>query len=226
MRLVIRTLLLVLAGALVLQLFFVGRIALGAAVNPQSTTVQRSQAWQLLRRGELRWHQQWLELGRISPHLQRAVLASEDDAFVSHTGVDWKAIRRAWQRNREGSRTLRGGSTVTQQLAKNLLLSGERSWLRKAQELVLAWELELLLGKHRILELYLNTAEWGSGVFGAEAAARHYFGKSATGLTRWEAARLAVMLPDPRGFELQPSSSYLERRTRSIMARMHRTQLP
>lgn len=212
-------------GAVLLQLFFVGRIALLGVLDPASTAVQRSQLWQLARSGALHWHQSWQPRSALPPHLQRAVLASEDDGFVAHRGVDWQAMQQAWKHNAQGN-SLRGGSTLSQQLAKNLLLSGERSLLRKGQELVLTLALERLLDKGRILELYLNHVEWGHGVFGAEAAARHYFRKSATELTAWESARLAVMLPNPRRFEREPDSAYLSRRSASILARMHRTQLP
>lgn len=240
-RPLVRWLLLVLAAALALQAFFIGRIALMAVLDPQSTTFERSEAWRLARAGQLRWRQQWRGDAQISEHLKRAVIAAEDDGFASHEGVDWDAIERAWARNarlREAAEgdagpqqparpiRLHGGSTITQQLAKNLLLSGERSLLRKGQELVLAYALERLLDKRRILTLYLNHVEWGTGVFGAEAAARHYFGKSAAQLTAWEAARLAVMLPRPRYFEQHPQSAYLQGRTRAIVRRMRATQLP
>lgn len=225
MRLLGRWLLLCALGALLLQGFFLARIATLAVLDPASTTVQRSQLWQLARSGSLHWHQTWRPRSHIAPNLQRAVLASEDDGFVTHQGVDWQAIEQARRHNAQGS-SLRGGSTLSQQLTKNLLLSGERSLLRKGQELVLTLSLEHLLDKGRILELYLNHVEWGQGVFGAEAAARHYFGKSAAELSAWESARLAVMLPNPRRFEREPQSPHLNRRTASILARMHRTQLP
>jgi monofunctional biosynthetic peptidoglycan transglycosylase len=176
---------------------------------------------------------------RISPHLKRAVLTAEDDGFVDHDGVQWDAIERAWERNQQAleraqrSQRLRakpvpiyGGSTITQQLAKNLLLSGERSFLRKGQELVLAHALELFLSKERILEIYLNNVEWGQGIFGAEAAARHYFRKSAQQLSAAESARLAVMLPRPRYYEQNPQSRYLQSRTSAILRRMAATPLP
>lgn len=225
MRLLGRWMLFCAFGAVLLQLFFVARIALLGVLDPASTTVQRSQLWQLARHGTLHWSQSWQPRQAIAPNLQRAVLASEDDGFVTHQGVDWQAMQRAWKHNAQGN-SLRGGSTLSQQLAKNLLLSGERSLLRKGQELVLTLALERLLDKGRILELYLNHVEWGQGVFGAEAAARHYFRKSAAELSAWEAARLAVMLPNPRGFEQASDSAYLSRRSASILARMHRTQLP
>lgn len=237
-----------LAGLLVvafagLQIFFVARIALMAAVDPQSTTFQRSEAFSLATgKDGLRWRQQWLPYAQISDQLKRAVIASEDDGFVNHDGVDWDAVEKAWARNAKAEEQaarraqlarpntrppkIVGGSTITQQLAKNLLLSGERTLLRKGQEFVLTLALELLLSKQRILEIYLNSVEWGSGVFGAEAAAQHYFRKSAARLTAWEAARLAVMLPRPKYFEKLPNSAYLAGRTGTIVARMGHAELP
>ena len=178
---------------------------------------------------------------RIADSLKRAVIASEDADFIYHQGVEWEAVEKARQRNARaeeiaarraaGGRAvkparLRGGSTITQQLAKNLLLSGERTLLRKGQELVLATALELLLDKRRILEIYLNSVEWGEGVFGAEAAAQHYFGKPAARLGAAEAARLAVMLPSPKFFERRPTSGYLSGRAATIVARMPAVELP
>lgn len=241
MRALGRWLLLVLLAGLALQLFFVGRIALMSVVDPQSTAFQRSEAWRLASAGQLRWRQDWRDYDQISDHLKRAVIAAEDDAFASHEGVDWSAIEKAWERNTQAEEAaaqraaqnkparplrIRGGSTITQQLAKNLLLSSERTLLRKGQELVLTYALEHLLTKRRILEIYLNSVEWGEGVFGAEAAAQHYFKKSAAQLTAWEAARLAVMLPRPRYFEKLPKSRYLASRTNTILSYMRRAELP
>ncbi|MCC6813029.1 MAG: monofunctional biosynthetic peptidoglycan transglycosylase [Rubrivivax sp.] len=236
-----RILLLAVLGLLLLQLFFVGRVALMVVLDPRSTSFERSEAWRLASTGTLRWRQQWRDYAQISDHLKRAVIASEDDGFANHEGVDWDAIEKAWQRNAAAEEAaaeraaqnrptrpirIRGGSTITQQLAKNLLLSGERSLWRKGQELVLTFALEQLLDKRRILELYLNHVEWGEGVFGAEAAAQHYFRKSAAQLTAAESARLAVMLPRPRYFEKLPRSAYLASRTRTILARMRSAELP
>lgn len=232
-----RWLALVLCALLALQLFFVLRIALAAWWNPQSTSVQRSQMWHIWQQSppQRPWQQQWVDYAHISAHLQRAVLTAEDDGFVAHDGVQWQAIERAWERNQQALEKasanakpvkLYGGSTITQQLAKNLLLSGERSFLRKGQELLLAHALELLLSKQRILELYLNHVEWGQGIFGAQAAAQFYFRKSAAQLTPVEAARLAVMLPNPRYYELHPQSRYLQSRTQTIVRRMAATPLP
>ncbi len=242
-----RWLLLLLAAGLSLQLFFVARIALALVVDPESTSFQRSEAWRLASsEAGLRWRQEWRDYDQISDHLKRAVIASEDGDFVNHGGVEWEAIERAWTRNAQAQARAEaraaqraataqargrppkivGGSTITQQLAKNLLLSGERTLLRKGQELMLTVTLELLLDKRRILEIYLNNVEWGEGVFGAEAAAQHYFRKSAAQLTPLEAARLAVMLPRPKHFERLPRSAYLSNRAQTIVARMGDAELP
>ena len=244
MKAVLRWLGLVLLALVALQLFFVLRIAAMAVLNPESTSFQRSEAWtQLASTGQVRWRQQWVPYAQISSHLKRAVIASEDDGFVNHEGVDWNAIEKAWERNAKAeaqitkaqARTpdkpvrapkIRGGSTITQQLAKNLLLSGERTLVRKGQEFVLTLALEQFLSKERILEIYLNNVEWGNGIFGAEAAARHYFRKSAAQLAPHEAARLAVMLPAPKRFEKMPNSAYLSGRTRTILGRMGNAELP
>jgi len=228
----------ILAAALALQVFFLLRIALMALVDPQSTTFQRSEFVRMARtEGEFGWSQQWVDGDALSDNIKRAVIASEDGGFFEHNGVEWDAIEKAWARNEQAeqralegrsSRPPRivGGSTITQQLAKNLLLSGERTFVRKGQELVLALMLENLLGKRRILEIYLNNVEWGAGIFGAEAAAQHYFRKSASQLTAYEAARLAVMLPNPKRFEKLPNSSYVAGRARTITARMRSVTLP
>ncbi len=244
------TLLLALA-LLGLQLFFVLRIASMALLAPESTAFQRSEAWRIAQEGKngLRWNQEWVPYARISDNLKRAVIASEDDGFANHDGVDWDAIEKAWQRNAKAEELaakqakkqkgkqpapaantkppkIVGGSTITQQLAKNLFLSGERTFVRKSQEIVLTFALEQLLSKERILEIYLNSVEWGEGVFGAEAAARHYFRKSASQLTAWESARLAVMLPRPKYFEKLPNSGYLTSRAEVIVGRMGSAELP
>ena len=223
---------------LALQLYFVGRIAAMAVVAPQSTAFERSEAWRVTtEKGELRWRQQWVDYAQISDHLKRAVIASEDDGFSQHDGVDWEALEKAWAKNAKAEQRAEqrkttkppkivGGSTITQQLAKNLFLSGERTLMRKGQEFVLTLLLEHLLSKQRILEIYLNSVEWGEGVFGAEAAAQHYFRKPASKLSAYEAARLAVMLPRPKYFEKVPNSGYLANRAGTIVARMSDAQLP
>ncbi len=223
---------------LALQLGFALRIATMNFIDPQSTSFQRSEAWRLLNeKRRIEWSQQWVAYAQISPYLKRAVIASEDAGFAEHSGVEWDAIEQAWEKNQraEASAAKRarpapakvvGGSTITQQLAKNLFLSGERTVLRKGQEFVITLMLEVLLSKQRILEIYLNNVEWGEGLFGAQAAARHYFHKDAARLGPEEAARLAVMLPAPKRFEKRPGSAYVTARAATIMARMGAVELP
>lgn len=249
MRAFFAWLLCLLLAAVGLQLFFVARIATMAWIDPESTAFQRSEAWQIATHGRANgdgaWQHHWVPYAQISDSLKRAVIASEDADFLYHQGVEWEAIDKARERNVRAEEIaarraaealkrgkvarpakLRGGSTITQQLAKNLFLSGERTLLRKGQELVLATMLEVMLDKERILELYLNSVEWGEGVFGAEAAAQHYFKKPASRLSANEAARLAVMLPSPKFFERRPGSPYIANRAATIVARMPAAQLP
>jgi len=261
----LRMLGLLLLCTLCLQLVFIARIALMNVLDPQSTSFQRSEAWRLLTsQGRILWSQHWVDDAALSANLKRAVIASEDAGFSDHSGVEWDAIEKAWQRNqknearaerqqqrqearqeaqqarqaRQGQQTqqpnparpvsvrLVGGSTITQQLAKNLFLSGERTALRKAQELLLTFYLEALLSKPRILTIYLNNVEWGEGIFGAQAAARHYFRTDAARLGPAQAARLAVMLPAPKRFEKRPGSPYLLGRSSAVQARMGDVALP
>jgi monofunctional biosynthetic peptidoglycan transglycosylase len=162
--------------------------------------------------------QEWRGLEEVSRTLVAAVIAAEDAHFCSHDGFDWEAIERAYQRNQEGQR-LRGGSTISQQTAKNVFLWPERSWLRKGLEAWLTLLIEAFWPKWRILEVYLNVVEWADGVYGAEAAARHHFGKSAANLNRSEAARLALVLPAPRRWNpaRPPTSTLLRRRLSTIL---------
>ena len=247
MKPVLRWLALLGLAILALQLFFVLRIGAMAVLNPQSTAFERSEAWRLAtQKPSFRWRQQWRAYPDISINLKRAVIASEDDGFVGHEGVDWNALEKAWKKNAKAEAHITrkatadagkskpatkppkvvGGSTITQQLAKNLFLSGERTLLRKGQEMVLTLMLEALLSKQRILEIYLNSVEWGEGIFGAEAAARHYFRKPASELAALEAARLAAMLPRPKYFEKLPQSTYLSERANTLVARMPSAELP
>jgi monofunctional biosynthetic peptidoglycan transglycosylase len=221
-----------------LQIYLIGRIAVMAVVDPQSTAFQRSEAWRVVNaKGRLPWAQQWVDYSQISDNLKRAAIASEDDGFSSHDGVDWDALEKAWSKNAKAEQRAElkgttkppkvvGGSTITQQLAKNLFLSGERNLFRKGQEFVLTMSLEALLSKKRILEIYLNSVEWGEGVFGAEAAAQHYFRKPASRLSAYEAARLVVMLPRPKYFEKTPNSAYLSGRAVVIAGRIPDARLP
>jgi monofunctional biosynthetic peptidoglycan transglycosylase len=168
----------------------------------------------------------WVDYDRISIHLKRALVAAEDSKFVEHEGFDWDGIQLAMEKNRMRGKTVAGGSTITQQLAKNLFLSPSKSWLRKAQEALITLMLETTLDKERILELYLNVIEWGSGVFGAEAAAQKYFGVHAAQISADQAARLAAMAPNPRFYERNQGAPGLQRKIGIIRARMTSAELP
>jgi monofunctional glycosyltransferase len=246
----LRLALLAVVCSVALQLFFAARIALMIVVDPQSTTFQRSEIWRLVSEtGRITWGQQWVSDERLGKNIKRAVIASEDAGFAEHSGVDWEAMERAWERNQRAqaqadkryerlvkrnpdkaiepvSAKVVGASTITQQLAKNLFLSGERTPLRKGQELLLTYALEALLSKQRILEIYLNNVEWGEGLFGAQAASRYYFRTDAAQLGVGQAARLAVMLPAPKRFEKRIGSPYLADRAATVAARMGAVEPP
>ena len=163
---------------------------------------------------------------RISTHLKRAMIAAEDARFAEHGGFDWEGMQKAMEKNRQKGRVVAGGSTITQQLAKNLFLSPAKSYWRKAEEAVITVLLEAMLPKQRIFELYLNVIEWGNGVFGAEAAAQRYFRVTAAELSAEQAARLAAMAPSPRRFERNPDSAYLDGRVATLLGRMPAASLP
>ncbi|RQP23255.1 transglycosylase domain-containing protein [Piscinibacter terrae] len=273
---------LVVLSFVALQLYFLARVALMIVVDPQSTTFQRSEVVRLMtEKHQILWSQHWVDNAQISGNLKRAVIASEDANFFDHSGVEWDALEKAWEKNqaaearvakinaenekraaqlaareaaREAARAgkkkaasvpatpppspkppkpvphvqakIVGGSTITQQLAKNLFLGSERNIARKGQEFLITFMLEALLDKQRILEIYLNNVEWGEGVFGADAASRHYFHVAAAQLGPSQAARLAVMLPAPKRFEKKPDSAYVVGRAGTVMARMGAVELP
>ncbi len=194
--------------------------------DPTSTRFMRIQQAELAqRRPGARIDHRWVPYERISIHLKRAVVAAEDDNFLAHGGFDWDGIQRAIERNRERGARAAGGSTITQQLAKNLFLTPSRSYVRKAQEAAITVMIESTWSKRRILEVYLNVVEWGDGVFGAEAAAQHYFGLSADRLGPAEAARLAVKLPNPRGYGTR-FSPRLANHAERVRARMIHSRVP
>lgn len=211
----------------VLQFWYAAHILWWKVQPVQSTAFMRAQLKVLQQADpQARLRHEWVPYDRISVHLKRAVIAAEDQRFNMHEGVDWDAIERAWERNQKGGRVVQGGSTITMQLAKNLFLSGERTYLRKAQELAITWMLEALLDKRRILEIYLNVAEWGVGVFGCEAGAQRHFRIGAAALGPEQAARMAAMLPRPRYFDRYPGSAALARRTAIIARWMGTVQVP
>ncbi|KAF3997428.1 monofunctional biosynthetic peptidoglycan transglycosylase [Glaciimonas immobilis] len=226
-KLVWRLLLLVIVAVLALQLYFFVQIWWWVDHNPQSTSFMRHQL-SIQRETDPKFQLQyiWVPYARISNNLKRAIIASEDANFSEHEGVDWDALEKAYARNNRKGKIMLGGSTITQQLAKNLFLSGERSYLRKGQELIITYMLEFFMDKQRIYEIYLNVVEWGTGIYGAEAASQHYYRSSAAGLGASQAARLAVMLPRPRFYDKNRGSAYLSRRTGLILRRMGSAELP
>lgn len=212
---------------LALQLFYFAQIAAWNYVDPQSTAFMRSDAAHLAAdRPGLDIQHQWVPYDQISRNLKRAIIASEDADFVNNNGYETDAILQAWERNKKRGHIVRGGSTITQQLARNLFLSREKSYIRKGQELIITWMLETLLDKERIFEIYLNSVEWGNGIYGAQAAAQHYYRTNATKLTAGQSARLAVMLPRPKYFDDHRNSAYLAQRTAIIGRRMGAAELP
>ena len=211
----------------VAQLWFYGHIVYWRRFPPPSTAfMERSLETLQAKEPQAHLRHQWVSYERISVHLKRAVVAAEDARFLDHEGFDWEMIQKAITRNEESGRVVAGASTISQQLAKNLFLSAERSWLRKGEEALITWMLEDALTKRRILELYLNYAEWGEGIFGAEAAARYHFGVPASALNPEQAAWLAVILPSPHRYARGRLTPYLASRISTILARMGDVQIP
>jgi monofunctional biosynthetic peptidoglycan transglycosylase len=222
-----RLLLLALIALTLLQFWFFACIWYWSVYNPDSTAFMRSRLEKIREEQPgAKLQYQFVPYQRISPYLKRAIIAAEDAKFFEHDGFDWDGIRKAYEKNLKEGEVVAGGSTITQQLAKNLFLSGDRAFWRKGQEAAITVMIELLMDKRRILELYLNVIEWGDGVFGAEAAARHHYGTSAAQLGPEQAARLAVMVPSPRRYSPGRNTAYLERRTATILARMNAVRVP
>ena len=216
-----------LALVLLLQAWYFLHICWWVKYNPTSTAFMRYQLEKLQEKNPRATLQhKWVPYNRISVHLKRAIIAAEDANFADHDGVDWQALQKAYEKNAKKGKVVSGGSTITQQLAKNLFLSSERSYVRKVQEMVITFMIEAVMDKRRIFEIYLNSVEWGTGVFGCEAASRKYFGVPAAKLGPAEAARLAVMLPNPRFFGRHLDSNYLAKRSALILTRMNSAELP
>ena len=212
---------------LLYQSWFAAPIWYWVRHNPESTSFMRARLEKLREKNPTAiLKQRWASYARISDELKRAVIVAEDAKFSEHDGFDWEGIQKAMEKNQRRGRVVAGGSTISQQLAKNLFLSGEKNLWRKGQEAVITWMLEMLMDKERILEIYLNVAEWGDGVFGAEAAAQHYYNVGAAGLNTEQAARLAAMLPRPLYYEHNRDSEFLQRYSETIRARMPSAQLP
>ena len=186
-------------------------------MNPKKTSFMeyREDQWQSKGK-KLTSQKRWVSLPNISPYLVKAIIIAEDDKFWSHHGFDMDAIQKALEKNIEKGQLKFGGSTISQQLVKNLYLTPTKNPVRKLKEAIITWRVEQTISKRRILELYLNVVEWGSGIFGAEMASQHYFGKPAALLTAEEAAKLAAVLPNPIRFKVDGASKYTERRAKII----------
>lgn len=212
---------------LLVQAWYYARILWWAHSAPPTTAFMERRLDEMRARDpKARLQHRWVPYARIAEPLKRAVVAAEDARFLDHEGFDWEAIQKAMEKNERRGRVVAGASTLSQQLAKNLFLSGERSWARKGQEAVITAMLETAMDKRRILELYLNFAEWGDGVFGAEAAARHHFGVPAARLDVAQAAWLAAILPSPRRYARGETTPYLDSRIATIRRHMGYAQIP
>lgn len=226
-RCFLRLFLLLLVTGLAYQLWIFGHVIYWNTYNPSTTAFMRDRLSELRQKNPaatLRMH--WMPYERISHDLKRAVIAAEDGKFPDHDGFDFDAIQKAYQKNLQRGRLVAGGSTISQQLAKNLFLSGAKTPWRKLQEAVVTFMLEKVMSKRRILEIYLNVIEWGNGVFGAEAATRYYYGVSASTLTTEQSARLAAMIPNPRFYDVNRSTPWLLKKTRIIQSRMPSATVP
>jgi monofunctional glycosyltransferase len=220
---------LLLAGTALLfvQFWFLIHIWYWVDHDPGTTAFMQSRLERLQEKApNARLQYQWVGYNRIAPSLKRAIIAAEDAKFLDHEGFDWEGIQKAYEKNLKKGRIVSGGSTISQQLAKNLFLSGERTWWRKAQEAVITVMIETIMTKRRILEIYLNVIEWGNGVFGAQAAANYHFGTSASGLSADQSAHLAAMVPSPRRYGRGTETPYVQRRKEIILSRMNSAAVP
>lgn len=209
------------------QVWLFAHIAWWVNHNPSTTAFmeQRLDAMQETN-PDAKLQQQWVPYNRISNHLKRALIAAEDAKFVDHEGFDWEGIQKAYEKNLKKGRIVAGGSTISQQLAKNLFLSTQRTPWRKLEEAIITVMLEKTMDKQRIFEIYLNMIEWGNGVFGAEAAAQHYFKISAAQLSSFQAAKLAAMVPNPRYYDTHREAKGLMRKTGIILQRINYADIP
>lgn len=227
MRLLLKLLGLAVALLVVYQLWIFAQVWWWSTHNPRSTAFMDARLAALRERDpQAMLQHQWVPYHQISVYLKRAVIAAEDGKFADHEGFDWEAIEKAYEKNLKKGRIVAGGSTISQQLAKNLFLSGERSPLRKGQEAIITLMLERVMTKRRILEIYLNVIEWGNGVFGAQAAAQHYFRTDAAHLGPGEAAWLAAIVPNPRFYDGRRNTPWIQRKTQIIRARMGAAEVP
>jgi monofunctional biosynthetic peptidoglycan transglycosylase len=226
-RLFGRVFLLAAALLLIYQAWLFGHVVWWVWFNPQNTAFMEARL-EVLRKKDAKAELQheWVPYDKVSVHLKQALIAAEDAKFLDHDGFDWEAIQEAAEKNLRRGKVVAGGSTISQQLAKNLFLSSDRSPWRKVQEAVITVMIESVMSKRRILEIYVNVIEWGDGIFGAQAAARHYYGASAQWLSPWQAAQLAAMVPRPRFYDRVRYTPLLERRSATILDRMYQIPVP
>ncbi len=220
--------LLVLAGlAAIYQFWVMAHVIWWTRFNPKTSAFMEDRLEVMQAKNpDAELKHKWVAYDQISIHLKEALIASEDAKFLEHDGFDWEGIQLAWEKNLKKGRIVAGGSTISQQLAKNLFLSGRRTPWRKLEEASITVMLETFMSKRRIFEIYLNIIEWGDGVFGAEAASRHYYKVSASKLTAEQAARMAAMVPNPRYFDKNRSDRKLLRKTAIILKRMPYADAP
>lgn len=227
MRLIFKIMAVLVAAIVLYNLWIFGHIVYWRSHNPSASAFMNEQLAKLQEddpEAELR--QKWVPYAQISPNLKRALIAAEDAKFADHEGFDWDGIEAAFEKNLKQGRIVAGGSTISQQLAKNLFLSSKKTPWRKLEEAAITVMLEKVLDKRRIFEIYLNVIEWGNGVFGAEAAARYYFHTSASRLSAGQAAKLAAMVPNPRYYDEHRNATGLMKKTRIIQRRMAFADLP
>ena len=222
-----RSLFWLIALVLLYQLWILGHVVSWNYTNPAASAFMEDRLDILQERDpDSTLQHVWVPYERISPHLKRAIVAAEDGRFLDHEGFDFEAIQKAYEKNIQKGKLVAGGSTISQQLAKNLFLSGQKTPWRKAEEAIITVMLENVMSKRRILEIYLNVIEWGNGVFGAEAAARHYFRASAASLTAGQAARLAAIVPNPRFYDRNRNTPWVAKKTQIILSRMPASRIP
>ncbi|MBP8111322.1 MAG: monofunctional biosynthetic peptidoglycan transglycosylase [Agitococcus sp.] len=224
---IFRVCLLVISVFVAYQLWLVAHVYWWIDHNPESSAFMETQLQVLQSKDpEAELKHRWIAYNQISPNLKKALITSEDAKFLDHEGFDWEGIQTAWEKNLKKGKIVAGGSTISQQLAKNLFLSGKKTPWRKLEEAAITIMMEKMMSKRRIFEIYLNVIEWGNGVFGAEAAARHYYRKSARNLSVGESAKLAAMVPNPRYFDKHRSDRRLLRKARIIQRRMYYADYP
>ena len=227
MRLVLKIGAVLVAALVLYNLWIFGHVVYWRSNNPSASAFMNEQLARLQEENpDAELHHKWVPYQRISANLKRALIAAEDAKFVDHEGFDWDGIESAFEKNMKQGKIVAGGSTISQQLAKNLFLSGRKTPWRKLEEAVITIMLEAVMDKRRIFEIYLNIIEWGNGVFGAEAASRHYFRTGASSLSAAQAARLAAMVPNPRYYDEHRGARGLARKTRIIQRRLSYAELP